>query len=392
MELDDILVIDDSKVQRQHALELCRALGAASVREAADGGQGLAMMRERLPSLVLLDLEMPGMDGVRVMQGMAASGLHTPVVVASSKDYLLISTVEMMGRELGLPVLGALQKPLRLDALRDLAQRAWTPDARMDGREFAPAELRAALDADQIRPSYQPKVDLADGALKGAEVLASWRHPQLGAIGADSFLPVIEQSGWATELTMQMLTQGLGQWREWARQGLRLPLSLNLEPRSLQEDGLVEQIERIIADSHVPVRFISFEVTETAIADNLSRAIGCAVRLRMAGVGLAVDNFGTGFAAMQQLERFPFTELKIDPSLVTSIGGKPHLQAVLNSIVELARRLKLATVAEGVQSQEDCQLMAERGCQLGQGRYFAEALPPDELLAWSRARTAAASK
>ena len=389
MELDDILVIDDSKVQRLHALELCRALGAANVREAAEGGQGLAMMREKLPSLLLLDLEMPGMDGVRVMQEMAASGLVTPVVVASSKDYLLISTVEMMGRELGLPVLGALQKPLRLDALRDLAQRAWTPGAQADSREHAPAELRAALDAGQIHPSYQPKVDLADGALKGAEVLACWRHPQLGAIDAGSFLPVVEQSGWATELTLQLLAQGLAQWREWARQGLRLPLSLNLEPRSLEEDGLVERIERIIADSQVPARFISFEVTETAIAENLARAIGCAVRLRMAGLGLAVDNFGTGFAAMQQLERFPFTELKIDPSLVTAIGGKPHLQAVLNSIVELARRLKLATVAEGVESADDCRLMAERGCRLGQGGYFAAPLPADELLDWTRQRPAA---
>ncbi|QND86822.1 Two-component system response regulator protein [Chromobacterium vaccinii] len=385
MDIHDILIIDDSRVQRQHATDLCRQLGIASVREAPDGERGLTLMRVQMPDLLLLDLEMPKQDGVQVMQEMARSGLSTPVIITSGKDYLLISTVELMGRELGLPVLGCLQKPLQRPALLDLMHRVWTPKAeRSDDSQLAADEVRVALEKGQIIPYYQPKVNLADGRVKGAEMLARWQHPDQGLIPPSRFIPVIEESGWATELTMLMLRQGLTQWQEWARHGLRLPLSVNLSALSLRGDDLVDEIECYVRGSHVPPRFIIFEVTETAIVDNLAQAIGCAVRLRLAGLGLSIDDFGTGFATLQQLTRFPFTELKIDQSLVTGISDKPHLQAVFNSIIEMARRLQLSTVAEGIETAEDYRLMSERGCQLGQGYYFARPLPAAAFLEWTR--------
>ncbi|UTH75051.1 EAL domain-containing protein [Chromobacterium sp. IIBBL 290-4] len=385
MDIQDILVVDDSRVQRRHAVELCQTLGAGSVREAEDGTQCLAMVRQQTPSLLLLDLEMPRQDGVQVMQQMAKLEMAVPIVVLSSKDYLLISTVELMGRELGLPVLGGLQKPLRREPLLDLLQRVWTPRQAQQALEHCPAqEVKAALENGQILPYYQPKVQLSDGRIKGAEMLARWHHPEHGVIGPGRFIPVIEQQGWATELTMLMLKQGLKQWQSWARQGLRLPLSVNLSALSLSGDELVDEIERYMSGSNVPARYIIFEVTETAIVDNLAHAIGCAVRLRLAGLGLSVDDFGTGFATLQQLTRFPFTELKIDQSLVTGISGKPHLIAVFNSIIEMARRLQLATVAEGIESPEDYQLVAERGCHLGQGFHIARPMPAADFLAWAR--------
>ncbi|QEL57752.1 EAL domain-containing response regulator [Chromobacterium paludis] len=388
MRIEDVLVVEDSAVQRQHACELCTQLGIPALRQAADGKEALLRLRERLPSLALIDLEMPHMDGVQLIQQMAKENLSVPIIVTSGKDYLLISTVELMGRELGLPVLGGLKKPLQQAALEDLLRRIWTPPS-----EHSPEielcreqDVRMALDQKQLIPYYQPKVTLDGGLLKGAEVLVRWQHPEQGIIPPSRFIPVIEACDWATELTLTMLEQGLAQWQEWARRGLRLPLSVNLSALSLKGSTLADEIEQRIRASRVPPRFIVFEITETAVADNLAEAIGIAARLRLSGVGLSIDDFGTGFATFQQLMRFPFTELKIDQSLVTSIANKPHLEAVFNSILELAHRLQLTTVAEGIETPTDLSFVGERGCVMGQGYYFAKPLSAELFEDWVKNR------
>lgn len=388
LQMDDVLVVEDSAVQRQHACDLCRQLGIVNLRQAADGNEALARMREQLPSLVLIDLEMPQLDGVQLIQQMAKEGLSAPIIVTSGKDYLLISTVELMGRELGLPVLGGIKKPLQQQALEDLLRRVWTPPSE-SGAEVElcqDKDVRLALDQGQLVPYYQPKVTLDGGLLKGAEMLVRWHHPELGVIPPSRFIPVIEACDWATELTLTMLEQGLQQWQEWARRGLRLPLSVNLSALSLKGTTLADEIDQRIRASRVPPRFIVFEITETAVADNLAEAIGIAARLRLSGVGLSIDDFGTGFATFQQLMRFPFTELKIDQSLVTSISNKPHLEAVFNSILELARRLQLTTVAEGIETPKDLSFVGERGCVMGQGYYFAKPLAADQFESWVKNR------
>ena len=156
--------------------------------------------------------------------------------------------------------------------------------------------------------------------LKGAELLARWQHGD-EVIPPSRFIPVIEACGWSTELTLQMLAAGAGSSGNCGPgAGLRLPMSINLSALSMSGDELPGRIEHLVAQSKVPPRYIIFEITETAVADNLAEAMGVAARLRLAGFGLSIDDFGTGFATMQQLVRFPFTELKIDQSLVQSIS------------------------------------------------------------------------
>ncbi|PXX48036.1 EAL domain-containing response regulator [Aquitalea magnusonii] len=386
--MQDVLIVDDSHLHRQLASELCSQLGFTHIRHAVNGEEGMALVRQQLPDLILLDLEMPRMDGVQVMQQLALEKLAPYIILTSGKDYILISTLELMGSGLGLPVLGGLKKPLQAGELQDLLARLSTQAAH--GKESYAlcdaADIRQALEQQQIIPHYQPKVDLGSGQLKGVEMLARWRHPGGGLIMPGSFIPVIEQYGWATELTLTMLEQGLQQWQDWARQGLRLPLSINLSARSLQGSTLISEMESRLQRSRVPARYITFEITETAIADNLSEAIGMAARLRLAGFGLSIDDFGTGFATLQQLTRFPFTELKIDQSLVTAIGHKPHLQAITNSIIELGQRMQLTTVAEGIETQQDMELMQTRGCNLGQGYFIARPMEAAQLQPWAKQR------
>lgn len=384
--LHDVLIVDDSPSQLLALRELCAQMPFRAVRTARHGEEALVQMRQQLPSLLLLDLEMPKVDGVQVLQRMAREGLVTPVVVASAKDPMLIATVELMGRELGLPVLGALKKPIHLQALTDLVSRAY-----QDGHQAAEtalcsdSDIRLALDQGEIVPYYQPKVTLHGQLLKGAELLARWPQGD-DIINPSRFIPVIEHCGWSSELTLQMLQQGLQQWQLWARRGLRLPMSINLSAQSMRGDELVSRIEQQVAHSKVPPRFIIFEVTETAVADDLAAAMGMAARLRLAGFGLSIDDFGTGFATMQQLVRFPFTELKIDQSLVQSVSQKTHLETVVHSVIELARRMHLTTVAEGIETEGDQLCLNQRGCLLGQGFLYARPLPPAQFEHWLRQR------
>ncbi|MFN4236789.1 MAG: EAL domain-containing protein [Vogesella sp.] len=384
--LDDVLIVDDSPSQLQLLAELCQQLPLNRIRTARHGEEALHAMRQQRPSLLLLDLEMPRLDGVQVLQRMAREGLVMPVVVASAKDPMLIATVELMGRELGLPVLGALKKPIRLHELSDLLNRAChRQQAATDEALCTDSAIRVALDRGEIVPYYQPKVTLHGQLLKGAELLARWPQGD-DVISPSRFIPVIESCGWSSELTLQMLQHGLHQWQQWARRGLRLPMSINLSALAMRGDELVGRIEQQVAHSKVPPRFIIFEITETAVADDLAAAIGMAARLRLAGFGLSIDDFGTGFATMQQLVRFPFTELKIDQSLVQSISNKTHLENVVHSVIELAKRMNLTTVAEGIETEGDQLCLGQRGCQLGQGYLYTRPLPPAQFEHWIRQR------
>jgi len=381
-----VLIVEDSLPHREWAIDLCRQLDFASIQQASNGEEGMAILRQELPDLLLLDLEMPRMNGVELLQQLAEEKLCPYIILMSSKDYALISTVEMMGHGLNLPVLGGLKKPLHIGEMQDLLQRISVENISTETSNVLcdAADIRHALDQQHIIPYYQAKTDLNNGQLKGAEMLARWQHPEQGLIPPSRFIPVIEEEGWATELTLLMLEQGLNQWQEWARQGLRLQLAINLSALSLQGNRLISAIESRLQRSRVPARYIIFEITETAVATNLAEAIGIAARLRLAGLGLSIDDFGTGFATMQQLARFPFTELKIDQSLVRDIANKPHMEAIASSIIELGRRLQLHTVAEGIETEQDLLALQQRGCDQGQGYFIARPMEAGQLLRWAR--------
>jgi len=393
LKIEEVLIIEDSAAQAALAADLCRALGVGHVRLARNGQDGLEQLCQSLPDLILLDLEMPVMDGVQVLQEMAHDRLSVPLVVVSGKDSQLIASVELLGRELGLPVLGGLQKPLVAGALLDLLLRVrdWVPLDVGQPEPCSSEALRHALDQGWIRPYFQPKVDLASGAPVGAEVLARWEDPVLGLIEPARFVPVAESKGWATELTLSMLDQCLALWPGWIDEGMTLPLAINMSASSLLGSGLAVEVERRLRDAGVPPRLVTFELTETALVEHLADAIGISARLRLAGCGLSIDDFGTGFATMQQLTRFPFTELKIDRSLVSQVQRRPHIEQILHCIVEMAARLRLQTVAEGVETEEERACLLRNGCVHAQGYLFARPMPAPAFASWMAARRPAPS-
>ncbi len=389
-----LLVVDDSVVQRQHAVALCRALGVGLVYEAGNGREALELLSMLVlrPSLMIIDLAMPDMDGVELIQQLHQRQLDIPFIVASGRENALIQSVETMSGVLGLQVLAGLQKPLELDQLADALGHFSEPQGVAPDKEpeiqapLGAADLARAIEQGEIVPYYQPKLDLRTGIVRGVEALARWQHPEMGLILPGRFIPLMEEQGLVHALTLSMMEQTLAQAAIWNTRGLKLSVAVNFSPRLLDAPGLVEECAALLARHALHAEQIILEITESSVVACLGAALGVLARLRIKGFGLSIDDYGTGFSSMQQLARVPFTELKIDRSFVHGAHRRKNLRVILQSALDLARRLELVPVAEGIETVEDWRLLQELGCAVGQGYLIAKPMPAASLPQWVKSQ------
>lgn len=384
-----ILVTDDSLTQRQYVQDLCRDLEVTQLQGAANGVDALQILEAQTIDVVLIDLEMPVMDGVELIRSIAQKKLSTSVIILSAKDPILISSVGTMAEADGLHVLGTFQKPLLSDALECSLLR-FLHDAKIAQQEVKDVieqevtaiELSQALVNGEMTLAFQPKLTVQGLLLRGVEALARWHHPTKGMISPGTFIPLAERHGLIDALTRNLLEQAFKHKRSWQQYGLRFNLAFNLSPLSLADIDIVDWLCAMAEQYDIPAHEVTFEITENALLGELACAIRTLARLRLKGFHIAIDDYGTGFANAQQLSRVPATELKIDRSLVHRAAARPQQQTIFSSTVELAKKLNLSTVAEGVETQEDFQVVFDLGVDLVQGFYFSKPLFPDELLAW----------
>lgn len=386
---ESVLVIDDSSVQRQHVVSLCAGLGIERIYEASHGSEALEVIAAlpEPPGLLIIDLEMPGMNGVELIQNLQKRAMRIPVIVASSRESPLINAVETMTQALGMEILAGLQKPLNLMQIASaLSSRGNARKPSQDTTQiaFTPEDLRKALEANELLPYYQPKLDVRTGVIKGTEALARWVLPDGNMIPPDRFISVAEKNGLIHQLTLSIADQACAQAAQWNQRGLRLSMAINLSPLLLESDQFVDDVCAVIERHAIRADQIVWEITESSVVANLGAALGVLARLRLKGFGLSLDDYGTGFSSMQQLARMPFTELKVDRSFVNGASERDHLRVILQSALDMANRLNLVTVAEGVERLEDWRLLQEYGCSLGQGYLVARPMPGGELPVWLR--------
>jgi len=388
--IGSLLVVDDSSVQRSHAVSVCRDLGVPVIDEAAGGAQALERLEMPAPppDLMIVDLEMPGMDGVELIQQLSLRRLCIPLIVASSRDSALIHSVETMARNLGLPVLAGLQKPLTRASLGAAFERfggaASSVEPAHDGlaSTIGAAALASAIARGEIGVHYQPKVDMRTGIVRGVEALARWHRPGIGFVRPDGFIALAERDGLIHELTLSVMTQALAQAAAWNAHGLKLSMAVNLSPLLLDRAALVQEVSALVARHGLQAEQVVLEITEGSVVDCMGAALGVLARLRLKGFGLSIDDYGTGFSSMQQLARIPFTELKVDRSFVHGAHERTNLRVILRSALDMARQLGLVTVAEGIESRADWKLLQEFGCGVGQGFLIARPMPAAELPHW----------
>jgi EAL domain-containing protein (putative c-di-GMP-specific phosphodiesterase class I) len=238
----------------------------------------------------------------------------------------------------------------------------------------------------QFEPFFQPKVALATGRVLGAEALARWRHPEHGLVGPYAFIAPLEQSGKIDELTLVMLHKAALACRAWRQREMELTVSVNLSLVSLTDTTLADRITEIVRSAELDPHYMILEITETAAMTEVAPALENLARLRMRGFGLSVDDYGTGFSSLRQLTRAPFTELKIDQGFVTGCAANPSARAIVESSVEMARRLNLKSVAEGVETQADWDVLRATSCDLAQGYFIAKPMQESAFLAFCTAK------
>ncbi|KUE81090.1 EAL domain-containing protein [Aeromonas schubertii] len=383
-----ILVVEDHAFQRKALLHQLGGLGYSRLLEAADGEQALAICDSQPVDILFCDLRMPGMDGMALLRRLSLSGFHGGIILSSALEEDVVGAVLRMSSAYGLQVLGRLEKPASQARIRQMIE-SWRPHP-VRGKEAGARQeidlddLRRALEYGELLPWYQPKVSFSSGEWVGLEALARWLHPEQGLIMPSRFIPLAEHSGLIDELTEQIIRATLKDGHLWQETGLSLNLSMNLSTTSLIEGDLcailIDQCQRWSINPEL----ITLEVTESAFVKDLGQSLEVLTRLRMHGFGLSIDDFGTGYSSMQQLALLPFTELKLDRSFVDGCYRDPSRLAIIESSIELARKLGLKSVAEGVEDIETWQQLASLGCDVCQGFFSGRPMPREKLQEWHR--------
>jgi EAL domain-containing protein (putative c-di-GMP-specific phosphodiesterase class I) len=360
-----LLVIDDDEAFSRFVKKVAESLGF-DVAVTIDPEEFKSAVRNWAPTLVMLDLSMPGSDGVELLRDLAISQCPAHIVIASGLDDRTLEAATRLGAERGLKMGGTLAKPARLQALRDLLTRFAAVDS-----ETLSGELRTAIDQDQLFLQYQPKLDCRCGRMTAVEALVRWRHPTRGIVPPDQFIGLAEAAGLIDPLTDWVVAQACRQTAAWQAEGVALDVAINISAKNAQDIGLPDRLVRLCLAAGASPHNLILELTETSAMRDAVQMMDVLTRLRVKGFRLSIDDFGTGYSSLVQLQRMPFTELKVDRSFVMQMMRSKDCRVIVEIVIDLARKLGLQSIAEGVENQAILDELMTLGCDGAQGYHLS---------------------
>ncbi|HUF48966.1 MAG TPA: EAL domain-containing protein [Vicinamibacterales bacterium] len=250
-------------------------------------------------------------------------------------------------------------------------------------------ELQAGLTSEAIRIEYQPIVALSDGSVAGFEALARWNHPTRGEVPPSAFIPLAEETGLILSLGHQVLTMACRQLREWQALSILPPdgsLAVNVSAAQLHDPGWIDTVQAIIAETGVDPKGLKIEITEGMLVADLDRARELLGKLQQIGVQIALDDFGTGYSSLTYLQHLPLNWIKVDRSFVSELADVSRKSRIVQSVIDLASKLGIDVVAEGIESARDYNWLRVMGCRYGQGYFLSRSLPADEAVEFALSR------
>jgi len=303
---------------------------------------------------------------------------------------------------LGVAVSSA-EKPLGAEDLMDRADRALRraqKEALGRYRFFDPAmdeqarqrfqlesDIRQAIARREIQPHYQPLVRLVDGEVEGYEMLARWHHPVHGLMGADTFIPIAEDAGLMTDMSLMLLAQACRDAQAWPA---HIYLAINISPRQLRDADLCGKLMRVLGEGGLDPKRLEIEITEKGLVEDFERARQVLRDLKATGMTLALDDFGTGYSSLSHLRQLPFNKLKIDKSFILTLLDNEENGRIVDAIINLSRSLGIKATAEGIDSLVHMEWLRWRGCTTGQGYYFGRPVLAAQIaVEWALASQAA---
>jgi len=365
-------------------------LTLAKITTATNGQEALYKLDDiDEPELILCDLNMPGMDGVELLKIIAKRNLNSHVVLTSSVPKDVITSVKKMVENSDLPGVLSLKKPISKKQLEQVLLQLTEQKRSSKVAEnvlYQPGndEIISGFYQENFVVFYQPHIAVETGIVAGAEALVRWEHPTKGVLTPYFFLEKIQQLGLSHQLTLQVLNDSVSACARWHQQGRELNISVNISPVDLIALDFIDNVIDIMKQHQLPAKFLTLEITESDIRPDMAKELEVMCRLRLQGINLSIDDFGTGFSSLSQLISSPFTELKVDQSFVKKMLIDSKSYAAVKASLQLAKDLKLKTVVEGVETQAQADAIKALGCDLFQGWLYAPALPENEFLGWSK--------
>ena len=254
---------------------------------------------------------------------------------------------------------------------------AATPPERLEMEKC----LRSAIARNEMLLYYQPQIDLATGRVAGAEALLRWNPSGVGIISPGAIIPILEETGLIVDFGRWALREACAQGKRWLDEtGIPVRIGANVSALQVRHPGYVAEVERALADSGYPAEYIELELTESVFVGDYGRARDTLLKLRALGVTLALDDFGTGRSSLSYLQELPFHRLKIDQSFVRGLSGPTRCPSVIENIVNMAKSLDMLSIAEGIDDENQAEVLRSMSCDEGQGYLYSVPLPPDEFL------------
>lgn len=384
----NFLVVDDDPFMLLLIRKQLERLRVGSIEDCSNAKAALETIRQsdNYIDIIISDLNMPGMDGVELFRHLTHLQLDIGIILISAAEPRILETVYNLAKYQKLNILGTLNKPFNEEQLKNLIDSyrpITTYEPAKPSVDVNLQELQQAIEGQQIQAYFQPQVSLHNGRLIGAEALAHWKHPSKGNIPADRFISMAEQHQLIHPITEAMLDFCCRQQQLWLKQGLDIFMSVNISPKILDQLDLPETLLRLTEKYDLQPQKIIIEVTESAIMADIATSIEILSRIRLKGFALSIDDYGTGYSSLEKLRQIPFTELKIDKSFIHHASDDHANRVILESVVDLAKRLRLKCVAEGIEDKGDWQLVKELGCDIAQGFYISRPIRADKFIDWA---------
>ncbi|WP_164366049.1 MULTISPECIES: EAL domain-containing response regulator [Pseudomonas] len=382
------MVIEHHAFQRAVLVKALGNLGVGNVLSTSDAEQAIDLLKQ-LPrvDIVFFDLADGSINHSAFLKVAGELGNVQTLVAYSELQADLYRTVKQMKTLSGLKLLGILDKPLDMQDLQRLLENfklrhhvLTTPDLSVP--ELIPEDqVRHGLAVGAFEAWYQPKFDLVERRLFGVEALVRWRHPTRGMLLPRDLLGAVLAYDLIDEMLKQLLDQGIALLLQLRAQGIDLGMAFNLTASQLVRNDLVDYIIQCLQGYDLPGSGLTFEVAESSLLDLPASALANLLRLREAGCGLSIDDFGLGFSSLRLLAQLPFNQIKLDGVFVQDLAN-PGNRAVVASSLALTRALQMDLIIEGVGSQSALDTLVDLGCHFGQGFHLAVPMPGADFCGW----------
>jgi EAL domain-containing protein (putative c-di-GMP-specific phosphodiesterase class I)/CheY-like chemotaxis protein len=333
----------------------------------------LAALAEHQPRLIVLDLQMPRMDGIQVLRALADLDLNAGIVLLTGMDERTMAAAEGYAQARGLNMVATLQKPFVPEDLLQILREAGDSLA-----ELTPENLRDAIINEELVVYYQPTIRrFADGSwdIAAMEALLRWNHPTKGLLSPDCFIELGETHGLGRAMTDFVIQRGIEQLKGWKLLRMNLGLRINISAGLIADLDFPDRLEATLAAHDIDPSLLTLELTETAMLGQNADMFDIMTRLRVKNVNLAIDDFGIGYSSLTQLFAMPFNEMKIDKSLMMRTPQSKEASIMVAALVDLAHKLNLTVCAEGVETEEALRYLASIGCDSAQGFFISQPIP-----------------